>query len=120
MAKQKTTEELITPQDLTFEESEESSDNDMAMVSQLWRNEPSISKGTDIEELTPAVSEDCHHITQGPIMSEDCCCAMKGTAADEDSHCVMHGPTASEDCHRIMHGVIDLTNEYSSSDDEEH
>ena len=47
-------------QDLTLDESEESSNSDML-----------TSKGTNIKELTPAMSNAHRHATCGPAASED-------------------------------------------------
>ena len=58
MKPQKNADELTPPQDLTPEESEEGSDDDSALWSLLRSSELNAFEGTNIEELTPAVSED--------------------------------------------------------------
>jgi hypothetical protein len=64
----KTKEELTA----SIEESEESSDNDTASVSCLgsWRNEPSESEGTEVEEVAPAASADRCQTAPGPVATE--------------------------------------------------
>ena len=65
MESKKNTEEL------TFEESEESSNDDTAIMSRLWSTEPSPSKGADIDKLTPAVSEGHCQVARGPAADEE-------------------------------------------------
>ena len=60
----KSAEELITSQDLIFEESEEISDGDAV----TWSNEPGVSEGMNVEEFTPAVSE---QVARSPAASEE-------------------------------------------------
>ena len=60
MKLQKNADELTPPQDLTPEESEEGSNDESALWSLLWSSELNASEGTNIKELTPAVSEDHH------------------------------------------------------------
>jgi hypothetical protein len=58
--------EKVTP---TFEESEESSDDNTV----TWSNKLRTSEGMNVEELTPAqaaLSEDRHQVAQGPAASE--------------------------------------------------
>jgi len=58
-------------EELTFEESEESSNDDTAIMSRLWSTEPSPSKGTDINKLTPAMSEGHCQVARGPAADEE-------------------------------------------------
>ena len=67
--KAKRKEEKLT----TFvEKSEESSDDVIASVFWIgpWSNEPSMSEGADIKELTSAASVDCCQIALSPIATE--------------------------------------------------
>jgi len=78
-------EKLTTLQELSFEESEESSgsDNDTATVSQLWSKERSTSEGTDIEELAPAASKVHCQVTQHPAASDRHCQVIWGLATGD-------------------------------------
>jgi hypothetical protein len=96
MKSQKNTKELTSPQDLTLEESEESSDDDAVTMSLFRSKEPSASECTNVKELTPAVSEDCCQVAPSPAASEDHCPIAQGPAANEDRRQVAQGPTASE------------------------
>jgi hypothetical protein len=49
MDTQKRKDELTTSQELTIEESEESSDDDAATVSQPGNSEPGMSEGVEVE-----------------------------------------------------------------------
>jgi hypothetical protein len=62
MDTQKRKDELTTSQELTIEESEESSDDDAATESQPGNSEPRMSEGMEVEELAPAASGDCHQV----------------------------------------------------------
>ena len=81
----------------TFEESEESSDNDAV----TWtRSNELRPKSMNVEELTSAVSEDRQRVARSPAASEDRCQVAHSPAASEDSeeHCrVVQGlPEAEE------------------------
>jgi len=87
MASKNGTEELTTPQGLPFEESEESSDNDAATVSQLRSNAPSISESTDMGKLVQSnvASEDRRHAVPGLVVaSEERCQAEQGLREEEE------------------------------------
>ena len=70
---------------LTFEESEESSDDNVTIVSHVRSNEPSTSEGA------------CHQFVRGPALSEGCCWVTHSTS--EGARCqVAQGPAMSEGC----------------------
>jgi hypothetical protein len=80
-------------EELPFEESEESSDDDAAIVSQLQGNEPISSEGTDIDNLTLAVSEEGHYqVAGGHAAGEE----LPDPAVSTAHHQVTDGPAASE------------------------
>jgi hypothetical protein len=81
---QKNAEKLTTSQDLTIEESEESSDDDVVIVSQLRDNELSVSESPNITEHTLAVSEDRCQVTPGPVASEEHRRATQGLQEEEE------------------------------------
>ena len=70
----------------SVEESKESSDDITASVSWIrsWSNEPSTSKGTDIEKLTSAARADCCQIAPGPVATETHCQAVQDLAEEEE------------------------------------
>ena len=82
---------------LTFEESEESSNDNTAIMSRLWSTEPSPSKGADINKLTPAVSEGHCQVMCGPATDEE----RPDPAVSAGHHQVTHGPAVSEVCHQV-------------------
>ena len=104
---------------LTFEESEESSDDNVTIVSQVRSNEPSTSEGACHQVVCrPAMSEGCcwvaHstsegarcQVAQGPAMSEGCCRAMHSTS--EGACCqVVQEPATSGGCCQVAHGTFE-------------
>lgn len=90
MGSKKRTEEL------PFEESEESSDDDAAIMSRPWSHKPSPSEGTDIDKLTPAVSEGhCQVTPHGPAASAGHHYATCGPAASGERHQVAQAPAVN-------------------------
>jgi len=96
-------EKLTAPQDLPFEESEESSDNDAENAPWLQSDEvhtpsPSdICTGTILEELAPAVSKDRYDTAHGPAASQEHCQAAQGPTASEDRHNAACGTATSQE-----------------------
>ena len=125
---QKNEKKLTGPQDLTPEESEESSADNTAAVSRLWNNVPpsTFFDGTDINEARskercqdmqrhaaceehhqaargPAVSEGHHQFTQGPAASEE----HPNSAANKGCHHVAQGPAVDDGNHRAVWALSD-------------
>jgi len=99
-------EKPTASQELSFEESEESSgfDNDTATVSRLWSKERSTSEGTDIEELAPATSEEHLQDAQGPAASKVHCQVAQHPAVS-DRHCqVIWGLAAGDGRCQVTQG----------------
>jgi hypothetical protein len=103
----KKNDKLTASQELTVEESEECSDDDAASLSWLGSNEQSISEDTEIEELAPAASGDCHQIAQGPGVSEERC------------RQVIQGPIATERRRQAAQRLAEEEEESTGSKDED-
>jgi hypothetical protein len=82
-------------EELTVEESEESSGNNAITVCRLECNQPSMSRGTQVTASGdrprvvqgPAASEEDHQITQGPAASEEDRCQIVQGPVASGNHC---------------------------------
>ena len=118
---QKNTKELTPSQDpspLTFEESEESSDDNAAPVSQP-RSESGISEGIDVDELAPAAWDDCCQVAQGPVASEGCRRATYCPAESGGHHQVVRGLVTGEKCRQLVQGLQEEEEESAESEGED-
>ena len=134
-------------EELTFEESEESSNDDAAIMPWLWSTQPSPSEATDIDKLTPAVSEGHCQVAHGPAADEErpdpvasaghhqathspavsegrrqvaqypAASEEYGPAASGGHHQVTQGPDVNEERHRAIHGLSEEEEESTGSED---